>query len=281
MTAAPTDSPPPSQSPDASPSEPAAPTEPVVDAVPIPSDTYARVVTNDLRVRSKPGVSDDSKKLEPLLQEDELLVVLDGPVKDSGYDWYQVQPVIPVDMGIGSIPFGWVAAADKDGEPWIEPTAVSCPQAPSDAYGLTNLVDGVDMFYGVTCFGGKELMITARFATPEAGCGTELPWTVEPDWFDDCRSRDYFLAPLEITEALYFPAFAPGVDTSFAGEPDGEQDEWPVVEAIGMFDHQAANTCRNHTSDDEPGLPEPDPAQTILFCRAKFVVTSMREIDAS
>ena len=39
------------------------------DSVPIPPDTYARVVTDDLRVRSKPGVSDDSKKLEPLLQE--------------------------------------------------------------------------------------------------------------------------------------------------------------------------------------------------------------------
>ena len=35
----------------------------------IRADSYARVVTNDLRVRSKPGVSDDSKKLKPLLQD--------------------------------------------------------------------------------------------------------------------------------------------------------------------------------------------------------------------
>ena len=40
------------------------------DSVPIPPDTYARVVTDDLRVRSKPGVSEDSKKLEPLLQNE-------------------------------------------------------------------------------------------------------------------------------------------------------------------------------------------------------------------
>src|SRR5215204_2079167 len=115
ITPAPSDSPSPSSSPEPSPSESAAPTEAAVDAVPIPADTYARVVTNDLRVRSKPGVSSDSKKLEPLLQEDELLVVVDGPVQASGYDWYQVQPVIPVDTDIESTAFGWVAAADKDG----------------------------------------------------------------------------------------------------------------------------------------------------------------------
>ena len=280
ITPAPTDSPPPSQSPDPTPSESAALTEPTVDAVPIPPDTYARVVTNDLRLRSKPGVSSDSKKLEPLLQKDELLVVVDGPVQASGYDWYQVQPVVSVDNDIESAPFGWVAAADKDGEPWITPTTVSCPAAPEDAYGLTNLTDGVYMFYGVTCLSGQELTITARLAASETGCGTEPQWTVEPTWFDGCRNEYFFLAPLEITEALYFPIFAPGVDTSIAGGPEDEQSDWPVVEATGMFDHSAAKTCSNHTGYDPPGLPEPDPAQTILFCRAKFVVTSMREIDA-
>ena len=99
------------------------------DSVPIPPDTYARVVTDDLRVRSKPGVSDDSKKLEPLLQDGVLLVVLDGPVQASGYDWYQVQPTLTSDTA-GPYPFGWVAAADKDGEPWIEPETVM-PTAPA------------------------------------------------------------------------------------------------------------------------------------------------------
>jgi hypothetical protein len=278
ITSAPIDSPVPSAPPEPSPSESAAPTEPAVDSVPIPSDAYAIVMASDLRVRSKPGVSGDSKKLEPLLQKDELLVVVDGPVQASGYDWYQIQPVIPVDSGIESAPFGWVALGGKDGEPWIAPTTVSCPPVPEDAYGLTDLNAGAYMFYGVTCFSGQELTIKARLAAPEATCGTEPPWTVEPAWFDDCRSRDYFLAPFEITEALYFPAFAPGVDTSFAGEPDGEQSDWPVVEALGMFDHPAATTCRNHESN-VTSVPEPDPAQTILFCRAEFVVTSMREVE--
>ena len=89
------------------------------DSVPIPPDTYARVVTDDLRVRSNPGVSDDSTKLEPLLQDGVQVVVLDGPVQASGYDWYLVQPTITSDTA-DPYPFGWVAAADKDGEPWIE-----------------------------------------------------------------------------------------------------------------------------------------------------------------
>ena len=85
------------------------------DSVPFPPDTYARVVTDDLRIRSKPGVSDDSAKLEPLLQKGVWVVVLDGPVQASGYDWYLVQPTIPRATA-AQYPFGWVAAAGKDGE---------------------------------------------------------------------------------------------------------------------------------------------------------------------
>ena len=48
------------------------------------------------------------------------MVVLDGPVQASGYDWYLVQPTIMSDTE-QPYPFGWVAAAGKDGEPWIEP----------------------------------------------------------------------------------------------------------------------------------------------------------------
>ena len=80
------------------------------DSVPIPPDTYARVVTDDLRVRSNPGVTDDSTTLEPLLRDGVRVVVLDGPVQASGYDWYLVQPTITSDTA-DPYPFGWVAAA--------------------------------------------------------------------------------------------------------------------------------------------------------------------------
>jgi hypothetical protein len=246
------------------------------DSVPIPADTYARVVTDDLRVRSKPGVSDDSKKLEPLLQDGELIVIVDGPVQASGYDWYQVQPVIRIDDATPAPPFGWVAAAGKDGEPWIESATVDCPAAPADAYGLTNLGADRQMFYGITCFSGQDLTIEARLVAPEIGCEADPPWTVEPLWLDSCGGPDYALVPLDVAEAYYHPFFEPDVDLSIAAHPDDDFEDWPFVEARGMFDHPAAMTCRNVAGQETGGLPEPDPASTILGCRAQFVVTSIR-----
>ena len=140
-----------------------------VDAVPIPSDTYARVVTNDLRVRSEPGVADDSIKLEPLLQDGTLLVVVDGPVQASGYDWYQVQPTR--DFQQEEYPFGWVAAADKDGEPWIQSGNLECPPLPHDIATLAELSSSGRTYYEITCFGGREVTFQARIAKPEAWCG--------------------------------------------------------------------------------------------------------------
>ena len=72
-------------------------------------------------------MSDDSKKLEPLLQDGDRLLVLDGPVQASGYDWYQVKPLTRLGAPSELAPLGWVAVAGKDGEPWIEQTAAACP----------------------------------------------------------------------------------------------------------------------------------------------------------
>lgn len=50
-------------------------------------------VSAELRVRSLPRVSDDSVKYEPVLPLGTKLHVLEGPVLDSGFVWYKVQPV--------------------------------------------------------------------------------------------------------------------------------------------------------------------------------------------
>jgi hypothetical protein len=72
------------------------------------------VVVSGLRVRTEPTVDDSkSAKLEPLLGLGVQLQVLDGPVTADDYDWYLVQAV-------GWPHRGWVAAADHDGEAWIE-----------------------------------------------------------------------------------------------------------------------------------------------------------------
>ncbi len=74
-------------------------------------------VSDRLRVRSEPRVSDDSIMYEPVLPLGTKLTVLDGPVRASGYVWYKVAPVSFV--GLDGPGYGWVALAGKDGEPWI------------------------------------------------------------------------------------------------------------------------------------------------------------------
>ena len=286
-TPSPSPSPSPAAAIEPSPSASAAPmasAEPSVsvpgDSVPIPPDTYARVVTDDLRVRSKPGVSEDSKKLEPLLQAGVQVVVLDGPVQASGYDWYLVQPTIPSDTA-EQYRFGWVAAADKDGEPWIQSKTVDCPPLPTSAEQLDELYQGRFLFHEITCFGGKEMRFQARLGVPEARCGAEPDWGVDPSWFDRCGSDESYLFPLEATRdyIAITPIWAPGVDTNLGSSPNARLADMPLVEVTGMFDHPDAQTCRNRPNTDDPITPEPDPAQTILRCRMKFVVTSLREID--
>ena len=81
------------------------------------------VVVTGLRVRTLPTV-DNSKsvKLDPLLAAGTQLQIIEGPVTADDYDWYLVQ-------AIGLPHRGWVAAADHDGEPWIEDSALASASA--------------------------------------------------------------------------------------------------------------------------------------------------------
>ena len=71
------------------------------------------------------------------------------------------------------------------------------------------------------------------------------------------------------------PAWSPDVDLSIAPEVESPPEAWPIVEVTGRFDHPEARKCRSSgESTDTPAL---DPAQTVLWCRTQFVVTSIRE----
>ena len=249
-------------------------------AVSFDPDSYARVVSESLRVRSKPEVSDDSKKLEPLLQDGQLLVVLDGPVHASGYDWYQVQPTSDIDKEV-MYPFGWVAAASRDGERWIEPETVECPERPTEITSISRINAKGRMYFEVTCFGGQEFTFLAKLHSPDATCPVEVPWTWDPAWLGTCEAEQVYLTAVEddVTGYTLWPAWTPEIDLSMAPTSDGPRVDWPNVDVTGQFDHPAAQDCRNRNNFDAPDSPEPDPALTILNCRAQFVVTSMKEID--
>lgn len=74
-------------------------------------------VTDDLRVRSRPEVSDASTKYEPTLFWGTRVAVEDGPVAGSGYWWCRVGLI---DQTLqGGVDSGWVAVAAKEGDPWL------------------------------------------------------------------------------------------------------------------------------------------------------------------
>ena len=81
-----------------------------------PVGSVVITVSDQLRARSLPRVSDDSIKYEPLLPLGTELRVIDGPVIASDYVWWQVEPI---SLSLRDASRGWVAMADHDGEPWI------------------------------------------------------------------------------------------------------------------------------------------------------------------
>jgi hypothetical protein len=244
-------------------------------------DTFARVATDDLRVRTKPGVGADSIKLEPLLWKDALVFVIDGPVAASGYDWYLVKPMGEADVQHHPDPpqDGWVVAAGKDGEPWLAPYSPNwCSPRPFDAppsdfeWPPRDLLD-------LSCYGNATLRFPALLGRGEFVCEPAPPWRIEPSWLDWCEGPGYRLADPDLGEApiglgAYHVVFDPAVDLDKLPALDDGGADLVAVDVVGQYDHPAAADCRL-----EPRYPssEPQPDQTLttLGCRATFVVTAI------
>ena len=99
---------------------PSAPPASAVAAPPLDAlvdGALAEVVTDNLRVRSEPRRGQGSVIHAPRLQRGARLAVLAGPVEASGYTWYRVAP-LDVELK-GGVTDGWVAAAARDGTPWV------------------------------------------------------------------------------------------------------------------------------------------------------------------
>jgi hypothetical protein len=237
---------------------------------------HARVVTNDLRVRTRPEVSTASKKLKPLLDKGVLLFVVDGPEFRSGYEWYYVLPISPSDGP--ELPIGWVAAAGKDGEEWVRPVYPDCPGPPTNVRALARILERDRAYLRIPCFTNELFTFAARLGTPEATCGVDLPWGTDPAWLDSCRQDPGFLVPVELPwdSTTVYPAFEPGLDLGFRAPPEAPPDAWPIVEVTGQFDHEAAQECRSRLNDESTDMPEPDQRLVALECRVQFVVTAIR-----
>jgi hypothetical protein len=230
----------------------------------------AKVVTTDLVLRSAPGTAEDSE-IYGTLDAPTLLFVVDGPVSASGYEWYQVHPIESLQaLPSPYLPFGWVAAAERDGEPWIAPASMRCPQTPdledvSTLGGLRSLA----------CYGDRPLMFAAKYRGPDA----VIPSSTSPSWL---ASAGYRLSPLPCAfecptsppspspEPFLF-VHRPGDFPDSFGHPTGAE-----VQVVGHFDDPAALTC---IGGAWPGDTPPLPGElTVILCRAQFVVTRVTGI---
>jgi hypothetical protein len=218
--------------------------------------------------------------LEPLLWDGAALFVIDGPVAGSGYDWYLIEPLGEVDVQVHPDPPapGWVAAASRDGEPWIAPQPVDCLDTPLDwlQFDLTARPIGLD---ALSCFGDRQRAFTAWLSSESnGGCrGVTGPWTFEPAWLGPCPDPAYRLADPESDtsgDVNALPvAIAPYVDLDSVPELDAE--EWLLVDVVGQYAHPDAASCRaTPTGGDGEGPPRPE--VVVLHCRDQFVVTSMK-----
>jgi hypothetical protein len=226
-------------------------------------------------------VGPDSLRYEPLLWKDALVFVVDGPVAASGYDWYLVEPMGEADVQYhpDPPPPGWVAAAGTDGEPWLKPYApMWCHPHPFDAppsdfdWPPRRLIE-------LSCYGNTTLRFPARLGRAEFGCEPEPRWRIRPAWLDWCEGAGYRLAdpdpgdtPIDL--GAFHVLLDPAVDVDrLPPLADGGAD-YVAVEVVGQYDHPAAADCRSEARVPSTE-PKPDPALTVLGCRATFVVTAI------
>lgn len=226
-----------------------------------------------------PSTNSSSHKLEPLLWNEALLFVVDGPVAGSGYDWYLVEPVGEVDVQVHPDPPapGWVAAAARDGTPWLAPAANECYETPLGWLAF-DLLDAPIGLSGLSCFGDRSLQFSAALAIDAGGGCNDMtgPWTISPAWLGPCHDPVYDLADpsSELTDETHAleVTIAPSVDVGFL--PRLEPDQWLLVDVVGQFAHPAASSCRaTPTGGDGEGPPRPE--LVVLNCREQFVVTSL------
>lgn len=230
-------------------------------------DSYIVTVSDGLRVRSKPGVRDDSRRLTPLLPIGTELFVVKGPERASGFDWYQVAPLD------SRYPFGWVAAG-REGEPWLDASDYRCPDGPVDAASLAANWDERP-FWNLVCLGSRDVKFTATMGGWEAQCGVDPCCVIEPCWLADAFQDGWLTAPgIDPTyEQMYGFRFDPKLDR--ASIPRFTFDKRVLVKVTGQFDHPASARCRPVAD-----VPDPIPAPwATLLCRTTFVVSAVRALD--
>jgi hypothetical protein len=186
-------------------------------------------------------------------------------VASSGYDWYRITPATFGNGGDQNEfrywgypgPIGWVASADRGGDPWIEGLRIDCPETDGWDEGLVEL-ERLGPLAALSCYGNRSIGFRATVSSPGFVDGFG-----EGAGPDPMYPTTYWAAPSSVNEAATFGSLL-DPDRFPNGQSDIDHDVlWNV---IGHFDDEAAAACRS----DQPG-GQRDAAW--LTCRTTFVVT--------
>lgn len=251
----------PSTNPSAEPSGPATPTDEPMPSPFVPADLgpdrIGRVVATDgLRVRTLPTVGESSQRLEPTLDEGTTFYVVDGPVLADGYAWYQVDPY----GGDAALPFGWIAAGSREGDPWIENHLDGCDSVYPSVEQLGAAAPQENLYcYGVEMPGEYELTgnLVCEFGDVE-GLASGPAW-VEFDRYCELRAPDF-----DIHDGISIRIWGQAA-TGLLDQGSPVDGQYTVT---GHFDDPGAGEC---VSAD----PDQDPAAAVLLCRMQFVATAV------
>jgi hypothetical protein len=176
-------------------------------------------------------------------------------------------PSIAADAGGPLV--GWVAAAGKDGEPWLGPDRVECPETAEltfeefAALAAQPLVHG-----GIACFGrgsafeGQTVSVDAfaRIVCDDESWGAEANWLLAP-------GRALILSDGE-REVPAVRVLNPDALPCNAGRSK------LMYRFGGRFDDPSADRCVGWADTGGPGDLVTD-AAAVYLCRTAFVVETM------
>lgn len=211
-----------------------------------------------LRVRTQPGVTDNSTRLQPLLPSGTRMLILRGPVTLDNHDWYEVS----ID---GTPSFGWVASAGGS-TAWLAPAAPRCSgsRAPAEAW----TVPAIDL---VACYGAQPYAVEAigtaagqdtfcAGATGGRGCTPDPRWLLQPQ-----------TVTVRSDAAGGTTTLAVAVPESLTSLLATSSPSLPLGIMIAL-DHPAAQACR---VVDKAGLDLIARDAAVATCRLTFVVVAV------